>query len=269
MAVRTSTGSLQWQVTDAHDTAETAVDATTQTAVRRRLDPFGNTRGAQPASGTWLGDKGFVNGIQDTTTGLTHLGAREYDPTIGRFVSADPLLELTDAQQIDEHWTLLKDEQALVSGVLLTARAPMRSLPATRPVPRAELSGTHLLLPGHPEALHRLLTKIVRSCACWWGRLMRNGIGVVCRGCGWLSDWEHSRYVRQVAGEAVDGRSVVIDWCGACTARTPTAPRSTFVEQVPRLTVRYQYRNLTLQKVTDATGLGIAAVYQELPRRRR
>ncbi|WP_457757745.1 RHS repeat-associated core domain-containing protein [Streptomyces mirabilis] len=101
MAVRTSTGSLQWQVTDAHDTAETAVDATAQTAVRRRLDPFGNTRDAQPASGTWLGDKGFVNGIQDTTTGLTHLGAREYDATIGRFVSADPLLELTDAQQID------------------------------------------------------------------------------------------------------------------------------------------------------------------------
>jgi RHS repeat-associated protein len=101
VAVRTSSGSLQWQVTDAHDTAETAVDATTQTAVRRRLDPFGNTRGAQPASTTWLGDKGFVNGIQDTTTGLTHLGAREYDPTIGRFVSDDPLLELTDAQQID------------------------------------------------------------------------------------------------------------------------------------------------------------------------
>ncbi|MET9039661.1 polymorphic toxin-type HINT domain-containing protein [Streptomyces mirabilis] len=101
IAVRTSTGSLQWQVTDAHDTAETAVDATTQTAVRRRLDPFGNTRGAQPAAGTWLGDMGFVNGIQDTTTGLTHLGAREYDPSIGRFVSDDPILELTDAQQID------------------------------------------------------------------------------------------------------------------------------------------------------------------------
>lgn len=29
--------------------------------------------------------------------------------------------------------------------------------------------------------------------------------------------------------------------------------------------MRYQYRTLTLQKVTDATGLGIAAVYQELP----
>ncbi|MFJ9633989.1 polymorphic toxin-type HINT domain-containing protein [Streptomyces sp. NPDC101175] len=101
IAVRTSTGSLQWQVTDAHDTAETAVDATTQTITRRRLDPFGNPRGTQPDSSAWLGDKGFVSGVQDAVTGLTHLGAREYDPTIGRFVSDDPVLELTDAQQID------------------------------------------------------------------------------------------------------------------------------------------------------------------------
>ncbi|MFI6546307.1 RHS repeat-associated core domain-containing protein [Streptomyces prunicolor] len=101
IAVRTSTGGLQWQVTDAHDTAETAVDATTQTVTRRRLDPFGNTRGTQPTSSAWLGDKGFVSGTQDQTTGLTHLGARDYDPTTGRFVSDDPVLELTDAQQID------------------------------------------------------------------------------------------------------------------------------------------------------------------------
>ncbi|MER6536625.1 RHS repeat-associated core domain-containing protein [Streptomyces sp900105755] len=101
IAVRTSGGGLQWQVTDAHDTAETAVDATTQTATRRRLDPFGNVRDTQPSSGSWLGDKGFVSGVVDATTGLTHLGARDYDPTIGRFVSDDPVLELTDAQQID------------------------------------------------------------------------------------------------------------------------------------------------------------------------
>ncbi|MEU9407858.1 RHS repeat-associated core domain-containing protein [Streptomyces sp. NPDC048281] len=101
IGVRMSTGALQWQVTDAHDTAETAVDATTQTITRRRLDPFGNPRGTQPTSSAWLGDKGFVSGVQDADTGLTHLGAREYDPTIGRFVSDDPVLELTDAQQID------------------------------------------------------------------------------------------------------------------------------------------------------------------------
>lgn len=101
VAVRTSTGGLQWQVTDAHNTAETAIDATTQAVTRRRLDPFGNPRGNQPDPSAWLGDKGFVDGIQDTDTGLTHLGAREYDPTIGRFVSVDPVLELTDPQQLN------------------------------------------------------------------------------------------------------------------------------------------------------------------------
>ncbi|MFI1602372.1 DddA-like double-stranded DNA deaminase toxin [Streptomyces griseofuscus] len=101
VAVRTSSGGLQWQVTDAHDTAETAVDAATQAVTRRRLDPFGNDRDPEASSASWLGDRGFVGGTEDTTSGLTHLGAREYDPTIGRFISDDPVLELTDAQQID------------------------------------------------------------------------------------------------------------------------------------------------------------------------
>ncbi|WP_240361051.1 RHS repeat-associated core domain-containing protein [Streptomyces clavuligerus] len=35
-----------------------------------------------------------MGGTDDTkSTGLTHLGAREYDPSIGRFISADPLLQ--------------------------------------------------------------------------------------------------------------------------------------------------------------------------------
>ncbi|MEU2430967.1 hypothetical protein ABZ611_15915 [Streptomyces sp. NPDC007861] len=32
-----------------------------------------------------------------TTTGLTHIGAREYDPSIGQFISVDPLLSLAEA----------------------------------------------------------------------------------------------------------------------------------------------------------------------------
>jgi RHS repeat-associated protein len=43
-------------------------------------------------------DKGFVGGTLDNT-GLTHIGAREYDPAIGRFVSVDPVMDTADPQQ--------------------------------------------------------------------------------------------------------------------------------------------------------------------------
>nr|WP_237405209.1 polymorphic toxin-type HINT domain-containing protein [Streptomyces sp. SN-593] len=75
------------------------MDATTQAVTYRRSDPFGNVRGSAPAK--WTGDHGFVGGIESDITGLTHLGARDYDPTTGRFVSLDPVLELTDPQQVN------------------------------------------------------------------------------------------------------------------------------------------------------------------------
>ncbi|MFJ3934348.1 RHS repeat-associated core domain-containing protein [Streptomyces sp. NPDC090029] len=65
-----------------------------QTVTRRKQLPFG---GPRSATGTnWPGDRGFVGGTTDPT-GLTHLGAREYDPALGRFISVDPLLDVDDA----------------------------------------------------------------------------------------------------------------------------------------------------------------------------
>ncbi|MGW6461886.1 RHS repeat-associated core domain-containing protein, partial [Streptomyces sp. NPDC055078] len=90
--------SLTWLSTDHNGTANLQIDAATQTVTRRHTQPFGETRGTQPH--TWTGDKGFVGGTQDPT-GLTHLGARDYDPTTGRFTSADPIADLKDPQQIN------------------------------------------------------------------------------------------------------------------------------------------------------------------------
>jgi RHS repeat-associated protein len=98
LASRTPAG-LSWLCADHHGTAEVAIDATTLTVTVRRHLPFGAPRGGVPAS--WPDERGFVGGQVDPSVGLTHLGAREYDPTTGRFLSADPVSDVNDPQQMN------------------------------------------------------------------------------------------------------------------------------------------------------------------------
>ena len=96
IATRTNQGTLSWQALDNHDTTELSIDATNLATTRLYTDPFGNPRDTTP----WPSSKGFVSGTTDPT-GLTHLGAREYDPGIGRFISADPILDFSSPQQVN------------------------------------------------------------------------------------------------------------------------------------------------------------------------
>ncbi|MGY4393647.1 RHS repeat-associated core domain-containing protein [Streptomyces sp. TE12347] len=96
-AVRTDDNKVTFQVNDHHGTAELNIDATTGALNQRRTTPFGGTRGTAPT--TWSGTRGFLGGVNEAT-GLTHLGARDYDPTTGRFISADPLFDATDPQSL-------------------------------------------------------------------------------------------------------------------------------------------------------------------------
>ncbi|WP_330299403.1 polymorphic toxin-type HINT domain-containing protein [Streptomyces sp. NBC_00503] len=90
---------LTYQSSDHHGTGGVQFNATNLASVRRASDPFGNERGTQPAPGAWANDKGFVGGTKEKATGFTLLGAREYDPTTGRFISPDPIIDPGDPQQ--------------------------------------------------------------------------------------------------------------------------------------------------------------------------
>ncbi|WP_407554728.1 RHS repeat-associated core domain-containing protein [Streptomyces sp. Pv4-95] len=98
VALRTKNG-VEFLSADHHGTAEIAVNAATGETTRRRMDPFGAERGEE--SKPWVDDKGFLGKSVDKSTGLTHIGAREYEPENGRFVSADPVIDFTDPQQIN------------------------------------------------------------------------------------------------------------------------------------------------------------------------
>ncbi|UUY51951.1 polymorphic toxin-type HINT domain-containing protein [Streptomyces yangpuensis] len=101
IAVRTPDNKLSFLASDHHGTGELAIDATTGAVTQRRMDPYGNRRGTP--QGTWPGEKGFVGGTIDASTGLTTIGAREYDPFLGKFITPDPVVDTNDAQQLNAY----------------------------------------------------------------------------------------------------------------------------------------------------------------------
>jgi RHS repeat-associated protein len=98
VASRTS-ASLSWLSGDHQGTSTIAINAATQVSTVRRQTPFGAARGS---SVSWVNGKGFVGGLVDAA-GLTHLGAREYDSALGRFLSADPEFNRDDPQSMNNY----------------------------------------------------------------------------------------------------------------------------------------------------------------------
>ncbi|MFB6722391.1 polymorphic toxin-type HINT domain-containing protein [Kribbella sp. NPDC056345] len=98
IAVRASATDLKWLVPDHHGTSSVAVDSRTLAVTKRYTTPFGERRGAEPV--TWPNEHGFLGKPEDKLTGLTHIGAREYDPGIGRFISVDAVMDTSDPHQM-------------------------------------------------------------------------------------------------------------------------------------------------------------------------
>ncbi|MGW0881758.1 polymorphic toxin-type HINT domain-containing protein [Streptomyces sp. NPDC002671] len=88
-------------IADQLGTANTSVDlASGQPVTRRAFKPYGEVRGAKPT--TWPNKRTYLGvGIDDTASGLTHIGAREYDQNSGRFLSADPIVDIADPLQMN------------------------------------------------------------------------------------------------------------------------------------------------------------------------
>ncbi|MFF6999431.1 restriction endonuclease fold toxin, partial [Streptomyces sp. NPDC008313] len=71
----------------------------TYAVTKRYSTPFGGPRGTK--AGNWPDDKAFLGKPADDATGLTHVGAREYDPGLGQFISVDPVLTLDQHQSLN------------------------------------------------------------------------------------------------------------------------------------------------------------------------
>ncbi|MGW3290654.1 polymorphic toxin-type HINT domain-containing protein [Streptomyces sp. NPDC001002] len=82
-------------------TANTTVDLSTgQPVTRRAFKPYGEARGPKPTN--WPNKRSYLGvGVDDAATGLTHIGAREYDQNSGRFLSADPIIDITSPLQMN------------------------------------------------------------------------------------------------------------------------------------------------------------------------
>ncbi|GAA1738342.1 RHS repeat-associated core domain-containing protein [Nonomuraea bangladeshensis] len=94
VAMRTGT-SLKWMASGLHGSTQLAIDDTTGQASRERYLPFGQRRGGDDLPFT---DRGFLGKTEDASTDLTYLSARYYDPSTAKFISTDPLLDLSKPQ---------------------------------------------------------------------------------------------------------------------------------------------------------------------------
>ena len=100
VAVRQTLGNVVWQLNDTQGSAQLSVADGTGVAARTYYSPYGEIRNLLPALPT---EHGWLGKTKDPTTGLSALGARYYDASLGRFLSTDPAMDDSSAQMANPY----------------------------------------------------------------------------------------------------------------------------------------------------------------------
>ncbi|KAA0962290.1 RHS repeat-associated core domain-containing protein [Microbacterium sp. ANT_H45B] len=88
---------LTWLFSNLEGTVDVRTVATAAgTTTRTFRDPYGAPIGS---SGVWSSGTGYMNKPVTASTGLTTVGARTYDPVVGKFLSVDPVIDTNLPQQ--------------------------------------------------------------------------------------------------------------------------------------------------------------------------
>ncbi|MFF8277874.1 polymorphic toxin-type HINT domain-containing protein [Streptomyces lateritius] len=86
-------------ISDHLGTSNTVIaTAAGQAVSRRAFKPYGEVRGTKTA---WPNKRTYLGVGIDDPSGLTHIGAREYDQSTGRFISVDPIIDLKNPLQMN------------------------------------------------------------------------------------------------------------------------------------------------------------------------
>ena len=106
------TSSTTYVVPDHLGSSDTLLNEAGATVARESFGAFGTRRGSNWSAATapdWLGianttRQGFTGHEMLDNVGLVHMNGRVYDPALGRFLSADPLIgDLGDSQSVNPY----------------------------------------------------------------------------------------------------------------------------------------------------------------------
>ncbi|HWL37079.1 MAG TPA: RHS repeat-associated core domain-containing protein [Frankiaceae bacterium] len=119
-AVRTASNAVHVLLRNRQNSSSVAYDTTADVATYQRYTPYGSRRGATPLA---LTDRRFLDKTEDAS-GLVAMGARYYDPGIGRFLSVDPLADLNAPQSLASYSYSLGNPATLADPSGLSAIDP-------------------------------------------------------------------------------------------------------------------------------------------------